>query len=172
MTRFWICTRMQLWKGSEYSRIPNLSGFWICKWLINALWQGSEYAWSAFHRVLDKPLGLICQGSEYGKVVNMWGLHRVPNMHGWAWTSLNNAEYEWICQNIPEKTESWICQNYSECAWCSTSGTEQFTETLTYLEHCQTFRMEHFAKRIMPDCWCGIRNVSRQEEGGGTRALW
>ena len=26
------------------------------------------------------------------------------------------------------------------------------TQTETYLEHCQTFKTERFAKRIMPEC--------------------
>ena len=36
-------------QGSEYARI----------WLNNALRHGSEYAWSTFHRVLNKPLDPI-----------------------------------------------------------------------------------------------------------------
>ena len=31
MARFWMCVRTQLWKGSEYSRIPNMLDFCICK---------------------------------------------------------------------------------------------------------------------------------------------
>ena len=31
MTAFLICVRMQFWKGSEYSRIPNIPGLCICK---------------------------------------------------------------------------------------------------------------------------------------------
>ena len=29
-----------------------------------------------------------------------------------------------------------------------------------YLEHCQTFKIERFAKRIMSECRCAIRNFS------------
>ena len=45
---------MQLWKGSEYFKIPGMPGFCVCQvssvaqdseyagiWLNNALWQGS-----------------------------------------------------------------------------------------------------------------------------------
>ena len=45
---------------------------WI--WLNNALWKGSEYAWSTFHMVLSKSPVLnmlerrIWQGSEYARV--------------------------------------------------------------------------------------------------------
>ena len=52
---------------SEYTRI----------WLNNALWQGSEYAWSTFHRVINNPpvlnmLGLrIWQGCEYARVTQV-----------------------------------------------------------------------------------------------------
>ena len=61
-----------IWQGPEYlsgcnywrvlnSRIPSLPSFCACKrcrrfwiWLYNALWHGSEYAWSTFHGVLNK----------------------------------------------------------------------------------------------------------------------
>ena len=133
MVGSWICIGMQLWKGFEYSRIPSIPGFCICKrsegteqiciWQNNALWQGSEYAWSTFHRVLRF---YICHGLEYDMVVNMRGLHRMLNMSKYvlimsqyAWICLNNAEYDWICRYIPQK-QCWICQNCSECAWCRT----------------------------------------------------
>ena len=51
-------------QGSEYARI----------WLNNALWKCSEYAWSTFHIVLNKPPVLnmpglrIWQGCEYARV--------------------------------------------------------------------------------------------------------
>ena len=38
--------------------------------------------------------------------------------------------------------------------------------SLTYSKHCQTFKMEHFAKIIMPECWYATRNFSGQEELG------
>ena len=37
--------------------------------------------------------------------------------------------------------------------------------SLTYSKHCQTFKMEHFVKIIMPECWYATRNFSEQEEG-------
>ena len=62
---FWMCVGVHLWKGYEYCRIPLMPGLYICTsgtrlliWLNNALWQGSEYACSTFHRVLNKPLVL------------------------------------------------------------------------------------------------------------------
>ena len=36
--------------------------------------------------------------------------------------------------------------------------TEQLSET--YSAHCQTLMMEHFAKRIIPECRCATRNFS------------
>ena len=49
---------MQLLKGSRYTRISSISDFCICKHYT----QGSEYAWSMFHRVLNKPLVLNMPG--------------------------------------------------------------------------------------------------------------
>ena len=97
-----------IWRGSEYvlgcnyGKVLNIPGFrvgqvsayasvaqdseypWIC--LNNVLWQGSEYARSTFHSVLNKPLVLnmpelrIWQGCEYA---------RVPQGAQYAWISLN-----------------------------------------------------------------------------------
>ena len=50
MAGFYICAGMQLWKGSEYSKIPCMPSF-----CVSSIAQGSEYAWSTFHRVLKKP---------------------------------------------------------------------------------------------------------------------
>ena len=65
--------------GCNYERVLNILGFRVCQvsayasvaqdsgyawtWLNNALWQGSENAWSAFHRVLNKLR--IWQSCEY-----------------------------------------------------------------------------------------------------------
>ena len=99
-------------QGSEYA--------WI--WLNNALWQGSKYTWLTFHMVLNKLLVLnmvrlcICevvQSAEYA-----WVNLNIPNN---ALISLNNGEYNWICQHISEKKkkqkknrvvklpEFWVC---------------------------------------------------------------
>ena len=68
MAGFYICTGMQLWKGSEYSKIPCMPSF-----CVSSIAQGSEYACSTFHRVLKKPPVLnipglrILQSCEYTK---------------------------------------------------------------------------------------------------------
>ena len=60
-TGFCICAGMQLWKGSEYFRIPNMPGFSIYKRyatlsMPNNVWINcSEYVWSKFQRVLNVP---------------------------------------------------------------------------------------------------------------------
>ena len=54
----------------------------------------------------------------------------------------------------------WICK--------SNKVTVQITKQLprqTYSEHCQPFKMERFANRIMPKCICATRNFLGQ--GGG-----
>ena len=53
----------------------------------NAIWQGSEYVWSAFRMVSDKP-----------PVLNMPWL-RI--WHGCVYARLQGAEYAWISLNIP-----------------------------------------------------------------------
>ena len=89
-------------------------------------------------------------------------------MSQYAWICLNNVEHNWICRHITAKTESWISQNF-ECVWCST----YYKVTVHCTEHCQTFKMEHFAKRIMPQCRCTTINFSRRGRWiYGTRALW
>ena len=66
MTGFWICMGMQLWKGSEYSRIPSMAGFSICKhctrrWICQNMAEWCPIAgfcaWSTFHRVLTTGSG-------------------------------------------------------------------------------------------------------------------
>ena len=99
-----------MWQGSEYAfgynygrvlNIPGLKVFQVSPytnvalgpeytwaWLNNALQQGSEYAWSTFHKllnklpVLNKPGLRIWQGSEYPRVTQ-------------------GVEYAWISFNMP-----------------------------------------------------------------------
>ena len=107
------------WQFSEcvgvqyYVRVLNIREFWVCQvsayasvtkdseyawiWLNNALWQGYEYAFSTFHRVLSKPpvlnmLGLrIWQGCEYERVTQGFE-------YAWiAWISLNMPQW---CLNM------------------------------------------------------------------------
>ena len=112
ITAFWVCVGIQLRKGSEYFRIPNMPGFCICKcftkfWIclnmveycLNKLlwlWQDSKYAWSKYHRVL-KMLSVI-----YMSGLGIWQVFtyaRVTQgaMNEQAWC-LNNAS---ICVNVP-----------------------------------------------------------------------
>ena len=44
-------------------------------------------------------------------------------------------------------------------------------ETEAYLGHCQTFKMERFAKRIMPECSRATRNFSGQGRFRGTQTF-
>ena len=104
-----------MWRGSEYAskcnyrRILNIPGIQLCQvfayvnvaqgseydwiWLNNAIWQGSEFAWSTFHRVLNKPQVLnmsglrIWQGCEYARVTQ-------------------GVEYVWMSQNMPQYSPS------------------------------------------------------------------
>ena len=44
-------------------------------------------------------------------------------------------------------------------------------EAESYSEHCQSFKMERFAKRIMPECSGAARKFSGQEKFHGTKTL-
>ena len=76
MTEFWIFVNFQIWQNSEYAsgcnygRVLNIPGFRVYQVSAYArVAQGSECAWSTFHRVLNKLSGKAsgskCQGSEY-----------------------------------------------------------------------------------------------------------
>ena len=95
----------QIWQGSEYAlrcnygRVLNVSGFLICQvFACASITKGSAYVWiwlnnawidcSSNGRVLNMPCESftgfwiylwfsICQGWKYGKVVNIWRLHKV-----------------------------------------------------------------------------------------------
>ena len=142
--------------GCNYGRGLNISGFRVCQisayasvaqyseyswiWLNNSLWQGSEYGWPTFHRVLKKPSVLnmpelriwqrICDGYT-GCWISLGKTEYALIMSQNASICLNNTEYDWIYLHIPELTECSICQN-SEYVWCSTRDkvTVQVTEQL------------------------------------------
>ena len=107
----------------------------------------------------------------------------------YVWICLNNSieaysnishiqVYDWISAHIPENRvlnmpEFWMgllqyiasghCTNY----WAG-------IETDMHSEHCETFKMERFAKRIIPECRCATTNFSGQEVGEvcGTKIRW
>ena len=93
ITGFWTGVGIQLWEGTECSRIPNMPGFCICESYIRLwiclflnmpglrIWQGCGYA-------------RVTQGSEYAWI----SFHNGSN----ALICLNNAEYAWICLNVPD----------------------------------------------------------------------
>ena len=74
----------------------------------------------------------------------------------YEWICLNNAEYDWICWYMPEKTRVlnmpelfWMClMQYIAEGHCTNYWA--VTQTETYSGHCQTFKMERSAKKIMP----------------------
>ena len=106
----------------KYSRIPNRLDFRYIKMLHKVLnmtelclhklfwlywlWQGSEYACSKFHKVLNMPpvfnmpgLG-IWQVCEYA---------RVAKDAKYPWIRLNMREYALKMLNMIVNVESWLC---------------------------------------------------------------
>ena len=140
MARLWICLvnfsqGFKKASGSKYTRAQNMARLWIC--------EGYVGCWIC----LNEP--------EYALIMSQY-----------TWMCLNNAEYEWIYRHIREKIRTL---NMSEFWMClMRKVTVQITEQLsrqTYSEHCQTFNLERFAKRIMSECWCATRNFSGEREG-------
>ena len=80
---------------------------------------------------------------------------------------LNKAYYYWICRHILAKTEYCGILNVSDAVhsirYCLSYCT--YIETGTYSEHCQTFKMEHSAKR----CTCAEPEFFKDR---GVRCLW
>ena len=72
---------------------------------------------------------------------------------------LNKAEYAWICLYIPEySSEDVRILNVPGAVHSIRSLYKSLSSYhKTYSEHCVTFKMEHFAKRIMPECQYATR---------------
>ena len=76
MTGFWICVGTQLWKGSEYSMIPNIPGFLICKgytrfWICPNMAEVSRCALTTLNMHEYSRLWLDKQSSEYARILNV-----------------------------------------------------------------------------------------------------
>ena len=122
--------------------------FWICLVKVS---QGFEYASSS-----------KCQSSEYGKVSNMWGLHRVLNMREYAWIYLNKQSSEYAKILNVSDTVHGIRSLYKLLNSYRDRG---------MFRYCQIFQMERFTKRIMPKCRHSTRNFWGWERIRRTRAL-
>ena len=103
--------------GSNYARVLNISTFRVCQVSAYArIAEGSEYAWSRFHRVLNKPMVLNIQWPQ--NMASLW----ICTCYTEWWICLNkldyalivpqhvsvclsNAEYDWICRHITEKNK-------------------------------------------------------------------
>ena len=91
MRRDAIMEGLEIFKDSKYTRFLHMQVLHMV--LNNALWQGSKYAWSTFHRVLNKfpvlnmPGLRIRQGCEYA---------RIAQGAEYAWICLNKAEFDWL----------------------------------------------------------------------------
>ena len=149
---------MQFWKGAKYIRIGTVQGFCICNvtqgsgyvwiwlnyaWINCWLWQGCEYDWSKFHKLLNMNASEQ-QDSEFARVTQC-------------------AEYVLKCLIMPK----YIRINSSRYARIlNVSDAVQSVRSLYKLlssywirrlfRHCHRFKMECITKRIMPECWYAI----------------
>ena len=90
---------VDVWQGSEYTRVLNKPGLWI--WL--RFW--------------------ICWSFDYARVLSMPLVLNIPGLwiyEGFEYTRITQGfEYAWI---VPENT--WLCLNVSEYAWISLNLSE------------------------------------------------
>ena len=89
-------------------------------------------------------------------------------MSQYEWICLNNAEYDWICWHIPDKTECWIFQNYSVSD--AVHNIRSLNLLSSYWDRCILNTVKHLRwsvlqKKMMPECRCTTRNFSGQEKG-------
>ena len=126
MPWFWIYQGREYAPGSEYARVLNKPEFWIS--------QGSEYTKVLNTRlVLNLPVFWIrvwfwiyqsseyTSGSEFARVLNMSGLHRVLNMSDYVW--LNMPGYVWICWDMRKYAKislNGLCFIFPHCNPLST----------------------------------------------------
>ena len=125
ITGFWVCVWIQLWNGSEYSRISNMSSFCICKrytrfWIcVNNAWinfsdygsvlnmRGQSFTgfWICFPIINIRARNMarlsICKGYT-GCWIRLFKPGCALKIPQYPWICLNNAQYPWICLNIPE----------------------------------------------------------------------
>ena len=118
----------------------------------------------------------------YERYTGCWIYFNEPEyasiMPQYAWICFNNTAYYWIYQHIPEKKQSAeyaTILNVSDAVHSKRSMYKLLNywediETEAYSEHCQTFKMEWLAKRIMADCSCANKNISWERPGEG--GLW
>ena len=115
----------------------------------------------------------ICEGYR-----GCWICLKKPDyalMSQYAWICINNAEFYRICWHIPEKTAGYArILNVSDAVHSTSRCTNYWvvTQTETYSEHSQTFKMERFAKRMRNERRCAAGHFSGQGRVCRTRALW
>ena len=145
MAEFWICLVVSQgfkWaSGSKYARAQNMVRLWI--------FEGYTGCWICLNR------------PEYALIMSQY-----------VWICHNNAEYDWICWHTPEKTVLnmpelfWMClMQYIALDHCTIYWA--VTETEKNSEHGQKFKIERFAKRIMPEYNCTTKNFSGQDGESG-----
>ena len=134
-------------RGSEYTRVLNMSGFWI--------YQGHEYAsGSEYARVLNKPGFWIYQGSDMRLVLNLPGFWICQGYTGF-WICLIMSG--WICLDMSEYAGIWV--NVPKFAWiafvlyipivipCLLEGVITYFNVFTKLEVLVWMKMRLFSWR-------------------------
>ena len=131
--------------------------------------QGFEYASGCkYARARNMARLWMCEG-----YTGCWMCLNKPGysliMPQYVWACINNAEYASIYLN----KESFNMPELLMCLMqCMHKVIVQNTEQLLRQRSIQKFKMECFAKRIMPECRRATRDFPGQGRFRGTKALW
>ena len=182
MAEFWICLGMLLWNGSEYSSIPSIPGFWVCKcctrfwiWLNMADWCPMEGFWVCLINVwrgFQWASGSKCARAQ--NTARIW----IKEGYTECWICLNKSEYTLIISQY-----AWICLNNGLYDWITSVNLNKqsfaYARILNVSDagHCikspyillssywdRRIKNEHFPKGIMRESTCATRHF--QGKGG------
>ena len=121
-----------------------MAELWICLIKVS---QGLEYASrTKYARSRNMARLLIYKGYKWYWICPNKCKYDLP-MPQYVWVCLNNAEYSWISFKMIKLRMSDMVHNIRLLYKLMS-----FIKTKANLEHCQIFKMEHFAKGIMPEC--------------------
>ena len=93
---------LNLWEGSEYVNLVQGSEYaWIC--LVNMSQGFKQASSSKYARAQNMARLWICEGYT-GNWICLNRPEYAVVMSQYAWICPNNAEYDWVCRHIRQKT--------------------------------------------------------------------
>ena len=159
-TRFWICLNMAEW-------CP-MAGFWIC--LVNVSEGFKQASGSKYARAQNMASLWISEGYKGCWICLNEPAYALIIMSQYEWICLNNAEYDWICRHIPDKTECWICQNYSVSD--AVHSIRSLNLLSSYWDRCILNTVKHLRWSVLQKEWCLNADAQQEIFHGRKWGLW